>query len=175
MQGLTCHVTAVHQASLVSLAVLASVAACAGSPEKGGATGVESPVASSAPPVASAQPEPRRGKLAPPPSSRSLGHFWPTRICTRGPGAIVVANSCVCDSSMTCSVTRRGSLLDLHVGMTQEVCKDCGTFSATCTVPADARPRGTARTYKIAIDGKPVLDALELPPSDAVPLQRCYE
>jgi hypothetical protein len=159
----------------IPLASLAVLAACAGSTEKSGVTGVERPAASSASPAPNTPAQPDRGKLAPAPTSRTLGQFWPTRICTRGPGAIVAESSCVCDSKMTCSVTRRGNLLDLHVGMTQEICKDCGTFSATCPVPVDARPRGSARTYRIAIDGRPVLDALALPPGDAVPAQHCYE
>jgi hypothetical protein len=52
----------------------------------------------------------------------------------------------------------------------------CGTFIASCTVPPDARPRGgSARTFRLTIDGKPVLDALELPRSDAPPTERCYD
>jgi hypothetical protein len=59
--------------------------------------------------------------------------------------------------------------------MTQELCKDCGTFLATCAVPPDARPRGHARTFRITIDGKPVLDALELPRSAGPSTDACYE
>ncbi|HVH42364.1 MAG TPA: hypothetical protein VM925_08465 [Labilithrix sp.] len=59
--------------------------------------------------------------------------------------------------------------------MSAEICKDCGTFAATCRVPSDARPRGSAKTYRIAVDGKPALEALELPPTDAAPAQHCYE
>jgi len=89
---------------------------------------------------------------------------------------IAVSSNCVCDSKMTCWATRRGSALDLHVGMNQEICKDCGTFMATCTVPPDARPRGgSTRTFRILIDGKPVLDALELPRSEAPANEQCYE
>jgi hypothetical protein len=77
---------------------------------------------------------------------------------------------------MTCSVTQRGKTLDLHVGMTAQICKDCGTFATTCTVPPDARPRGgSVRSLRITIDGKPALDALELPGGDEAAIQRCYE
>jgi hypothetical protein len=77
---------------------------------------------------------------------------------------------------MTCSLARRGNVLNLHVGMTEELCKDCGTFMAFCNVPADARPRGAStRTFRITIDGKPVLESLELPRSDAPAIERCYE
>jgi hypothetical protein len=173
MRSLTSLVMAGPRASLLCLASVASVAACAGSSDKAEAKSAEDPVAS---PAGSPKPEPRRAKLAPAPASLSLGQFWPTRICTRGPGMIIVASSCVCDSRMTCSVTRRGGVLDLRVAMTQEICKDCGTFMATCTVPAEARPRGgSTRTFRLTIDGKPVLDALELPRSDAPPTERCYE
>jgi hypothetical protein len=116
-------------------------------------------------------PELHRGKLAPPPKTLALGQFWPTKICTRGPGVIVVENNCACDSRMTCSASRRGGGFDLHVGQTQELCKDCGTFIATCAVPPGPR----AKTYRITIDGKPVLDALELPRTDSASTQQCYE
>jgi hypothetical protein len=82
----------------------------------------------------------------------------------------IVENSCACDSQMTCSVTPRGGVLDLHIGMTRELCNDCGRFAATCNVPRG----GAGRTYRVTIGGKPVLDALELPRTDAVP-ERCYE
>jgi hypothetical protein len=154
--------------SVVSIAVLLGIVACAGTSENAGAKSAEDPAA---PPEWSRSPEPQRGKLKPTPSSLTLGQFWPTRICTRGPGAIVVSNNCACDSRMTCSVMQRGGTLDLHVGMTNELCKDCGIFSATCAVP---RGMGT-RKVRIAIDGKPALDGLELPRSDAPPIERCYE
>jgi hypothetical protein len=77
---------------------------------------------------------------------------------------------------MTCSVTWGGRGLDLHVAMTQGICKDCGTFSATCAVPSVAQPPpGKARTFRVAIDGNRVLDGLELPPADAPLTERCYE
>jgi hypothetical protein len=85
---------------------------------------------------------------------------------------IVVANSCACDSHMTCSATRRsGNVLDLHVNMSQQICKDCGTFLALCSVPSNAR---TAKVLKITVDGKPVLDALEVPPSNTPATEHCY-
>jgi hypothetical protein len=161
----------------MSFASLASVVACGGSGGTEGVKGVETtPSGSSDPSAPSSKPEPRRGKLAPPPAGMSLGQFWPTRVCTRGPGMIVVAMSCTCDSKMTCSVTRKGNVLDLHVTMTQEICKDCGTFQALCAVPPEARPRaGTTKTYRLTVDGKPALDALELPRSDVPATQSCYE
>jgi hypothetical protein len=55
--------------------------------------------------------------------------------------------------------------------MTQELCKDCGTFVATCAVPPGARPK----TFRITVDGKPALDALEVPPNDTAKTQQCYE
>jgi hypothetical protein len=154
------------------LAGLVGVAACAGSSETGG------PAApgAAAPEPASPKPETRRGQLAPPPASLTLGQFWPARICTRGPGVIVVATSCGCDSRMTCSVARRGGTLDLHVAASQDLCNDCGTFVATCAVPVDARPRGQGtKTFRVTLDGKRVLDALELPRSDLPAVERCYE
>jgi hypothetical protein len=85
---------------------------------------------------------------------------------------ILVKNSCVCDSKMTCSVKRRGNVLDLHVMMSQELCKDCGTFAATCNVPVEVR---SAKTLRLTIDGKPVLDALELPRENALLTEHCYD
>ena len=105
----------------------------------------------------------------------TLGQFWPSKICTRGPSMIVVQASCTCDSHMTCAVTRRGNALDLRVGMKQELCKDCGAFLAVCPVPADARPRGKSKTFRITLEGKPLLDALELPPSDAPAHEQCTD
>jgi hypothetical protein len=158
---------------MVLLVSLASVAACAGSIEKD-AKIHDAPAASTVP--WATRPEPRRGALAPTPSSLTLGEFWPTSICTRGPGVIVVGTNCGCDSRMTCSATQRGKTLDLHVGATQQTCNDCGTFVTTCAVPPESRPRaGSARTLRITIDGKPALDKLELPPGDAPAMQHCYE
>jgi hypothetical protein len=154
------------------LAMVTSLVACAGAKDKEGANRPEAPVeAPSA--SASAGPIVARGKLAPPPTSLLLGQFWPTSVCTRGPGTIVVASNCVCDSQMTCSATRRGgAALDLHVRMNQEICKDCGTFRATCAVPP-----GTPRKVRITMDGKALLDGLELPRTDASGpvVERCYE
>jgi hypothetical protein len=150
---------------VTTVVMLASITACAPSTE-GAVNKPESSVASSEPPT-----EPR-AKLAPAPASRPLGQFWPTKICTRGANAIVVSNSCVCDSKMTCSVTRKGTVLDLHVVMTQDTCKDCGTFAATCTVPPEVR---SAKTLRLTIDGKPVLDVLDLPRSNAPAKEHCYD
>jgi hypothetical protein len=109
--------------------------------------------------------------LAPPPASLAIGQFWPTRICTRGPGTIVVASNCVCDSKMTCALTRRGNTFDLHVGMSREICKDCGTFMALCSVPSGS----TGKKFKVAIDGKPVLESLPIPRGDAPATEQCFE
>ena len=157
--------------ALTRLAILVGLAACGGSDK-----GAQAAPGPTLPEPVAAKPETHRGKLAPPPASLTLGQFWPTRICTRGPGVLVVATSCGCDSRMTCSAVRRGGALDLHVVASQELCNDCGTFMTTCAVPADARPQGrSTKTYRVTLDGKPVLDALELPRSDMPVTERCYE
>lgn len=159
------------------LATVAMVAACAGATPPRQTREPEG-LDVSALPSASAPPRTKREarRLAPAPASLTLGQFWPTRICTRGPTAFIVETSCGCDSRMTCAVTQRGSVLDLHIGATQELCKDCGTFAATCTVPPGARPRGKGATsLRITLDGKPALDALELRGGDGPAIEHCYE
>lgn len=105
----------------------------------------------------------------------TMGQFWPSRICTRGAGLIVVSNTCICDSKMTCAIKHRGGTLDLHVGMSQDTCKDCGTFQATCEVPPSAMSPVQVKNYKITLDGRPVLSTLELPKSNSPATEHCYE
>jgi hypothetical protein len=155
----------------IPIVCAATIAACGGANEAGtaaaGATAAE---------PSRSKTETKRGKLAPPPASMTLGQFWPSRICTRGPEVILVTTNCGCDSRMTCSVARRAGGLDLHIGASQELCNDCGVFATSCAVPADVRPHGHApKTIRLTLDGKPVLDALELPPNDAPVIDRCYE